>query len=311
MNTKEYIESGIIESYVLGLTTVGESAEVEGLALQYPEIQTEIESVSNTFENYALQFEKEPPAFLKDKIKAQLFSEPISADRFQAAVHGGQSTVANEQLAGDSNQLPVGSQTANSEQFAVNSKQIDENPREIVSLSGASAPQRSIFRMAASWVLLALSIGGNIWFFKNWKNSEEKLVALETQNQVLAQEGKALKASYQEEVAILQNPNNKVITLAGQPDFPTAKALVYFDKNKKEVYLSAMKLPKAPTGKQYQLWAFVNGKPVDAGLIDENGNILKMKSFDKVEAFAISLEATGGSTTEAGPKGAVYVVGAV
>ncbi len=306
MNTKEYIESGIIESYVLGATTVGESAEVEQLALEYPEIQTEIESVSNTFESYVLQFEKEPPAFLKDKIKAKLFSEPISADRFQAAVHGGQATVANEQLAGDSNQLPVGG-----EMFATNSKQIDENPREIVSLNGASAPQRSIFSMAASWVLLALSIGGNVWFFSNWKNSEEKLVALETQNQVLAQEGKALKASYQEEVAILQNPDFKVITLAGQPVYPTAKALIYFDKNKKEVYLSALKLPKAPTGKQYQLWAFVNGKPVDAGLIDENGNVLKMKSFDKVEAFAISLEETGGSTTEAGPKGAVYVVGAV
>lgn len=305
MNTKEYIASGIIESYVLGLITVGESAEVETLALEYPEIQAEIESVSNTFENYALQYEKEPPAFLKDKIMEHLFSEPISADRFQAAVHGGQSTVANEQLAGDSNQ------SDNREQLPVSSKQIDENPREIISLGGASAPQRSIFRMAASWVLLALSIAGNIWFFKNWKNSEEKLVVLETQNQVLAQEGKALKASYQEEVAILQNPDFKIITLAGQPDYPTAKALIYFDKNKKEVYLSALKLPKAPTGKQYQLWAFVNGKPVNAGLIDENGNVLKMKSFDKVEAFAISLEAAGGSTTEIGPKGAVYAVGAV
>lgn len=56
MNTKEYRESGIIESYVLGLATVGESAEVERLALEYPEIQTEIESVSNTIENYALQY---------------------------------------------------------------------------------------------------------------------------------------------------------------------------------------------------------------------------------------------------------------
>ena len=305
MNTQEYIASGIIESYVLGVTTVGESTEVEQLALEYPEIQMEIESVNGTFENYVLQYEKEPPAFLKDKIMAKLFSEPISADRFQAAVHGGQSTVANEQLAGDSNQL------VNSDQLSVNSNQIDENPHEIVSLGGASAPQRSIFRMAASWVLLALSIGGNIWFFKNWKSSEEKLVALETQNQVLAQEGKALKANYQEEVAILQNLDFKVITLAGQPVFPTAKALIYFDKNKKEVYLSALKLPKAPTGKQYQLWAIVNGKPVDAGLIDENVNVLKMKSFDKVEAFAISLEETGGSTTEAGPKGAVYVAGAV
>jgi anti-sigma-K factor RskA len=307
MNTKEYIESGIIESYVLGVTTVGESAEVERLALEYPEIQAEIELVSNTFENYALQYEKEPPAFLKDKIKAKLFSEPISADRFQAAVHGGQATVANEQLAGDSGQLSVNSEQSGGEPLSGNKA----TEREMVSLSGPSAPQRSIFSMAASWVLLALSIGGNVWFFSNWKNSEEKLVALETQNQVLAQEGKVLKASYQEEVAILQNPDFKVITLAGQPVYPTAKALIYFDKNKKEVYLSAMKLPKAPAGKQYQLWAIIDGKPVDAGLVEESGNVLKMKSVNSAVAFAISLEETGGSTTEAGPKGTIYVMGAV
>lgn len=306
MNMKEYIESGIIESYVLGITTAGESAEVERLALEYPEIQAEIESVSNTFENYALHYEKEPPAFLKDRIMAELFSEPISADRFQSAVHGGQSTVANQQLAGDSNQSAVGR-----ENLSEDNKKINEYPREMVTLKGASAPQPSIFRMAASWVLLALSIAGNIWFFKNWKNSEDKLVAIETQNQVLAQQGKALKASYQEEVAILQNTDFKVIKLVGQPDYPTAKALVYFDKKQQAVYLSALNLPKAPTGKQYQLWAIVDGKPVDAGLIKENESILKMKPFDRVEAFAISLEQTGGSTTEAGPKGGVYVVGAV
>ena len=127
MNTQEYIASGIIESYVLGVTTVGDSKEVEQLALEYTEIQMEIESVNSTFENYVMHYEKEPPAFLKDKIMAKLFSEPISADRFQAAVHGGQSTVANEQLAGDSNQS-VNSRTADRDQLSVNSKQIDENP---------------------------------------------------------------------------------------------------------------------------------------------------------------------------------------
>ena len=305
MNTKEYIESGIIESYVLGASTVGESTEVERLALEYSDINVEIESVRNTLESYVLQYEKEPPAFLKDKIMAEIFSAPLSADRFQSAVNRGHSAVGIDQLAGDSNQS-----SGNSQPLLVNSNPIDENLREIVSLN-KSTPQRSIFRMAASWVLLALSIGGNIWFFKNWKNSEDKLVALETQNQVLAQEGKALKASYQEEVDILQNPNFKVIKLLGQKDAPNATALVYFDKTKQEVYLSALKLPQAPTGKQYQLWAIIDGKPVDAGMIDGTDNILKMKSLTNAVAFAISLENTGGSTTEAGPKGTIYVMGAV
>lgn len=306
MNTKEYIESGIIESYVLGASTVGESTEVERLALEHSDIYNEIESVRNILESYVLQYEKDPPAFLKDKIMADIFSTPLSADRFQSAINRGSSTVGVEQLAGDSNQS-----SDDSKPSLVNSEQFDENPREIVSLN-KKGPQRSIFRMAASWALLALSVAGNIWFFKNWKNSEDKLVALETQNQVLAQEGKTLKASYQEEVAILQNSNFKVIKLLGQKESPNATALVYFDNTKQEVYLSALQLPEAPTGKQYQLWAIINGKPVDAGMIDGTGNnILKMKSLTNAVAFAISLENTGGSTTEVGPKGTIYVMGAV
>lgn len=283
MNIKEYIESGILESYVLGVATAGESAEVERLILEYPVIQQELDAIRNSLETYALQYEKEPPAFLKNKIMESLFSE--------------QEGVYNTQTG--SIPQPVTETTES---------------REVISLNQntqSSAPQRSIFKMAASWVLLALSISANIWFFKNWKNSEEKVLALESQNQVLAKEGQTLKASYQEEVAILQNPDVKIIQLSGQPVAPQAKALIYFDKTKQEVYLSALSLPEVPQGKQYQLWAIVDGKPVDAGMINSKGNILKMKSFSNAVAFAISLEDTGGSTTEAGPKGAVYVMGAV
>lgn len=283
MNTKEYIESGILESYVLGVATAGESAEVERLSLEYPAIRQELDAIRNSLETYALQYEKEPPAFLKNKIMETLFSEH---------------TVVENRHSGGINQ----------------SVRETTEPREVISLNQntqSSAPQRSIFKMAASWVLLALSISANIWFFKNWKNSEEKVLALESQNQVLAKEGQTLKANYQEEVAVLQNPDVKIIQLSGQPVAPQAKALVYFDKTTQEVYLSALSLPEVPKGKQYQLWAIVDGKPVDAGMIDGNGNILKMKSFSNAVAFAISLEDTGGSTTEIGPKGAVYVMGAV
>jgi anti-sigma-K factor RskA len=266
MNTKEYIESGILESYVLGITTAGESAEVERMASEHPEVEIELEAIRGTLENYALQYEKQPPAALKSKIMAAVFED--------------------ESL----------STTTSSP--------------NIVQLNNPS-PKKSIFSMAASWALLALSVGANIFLFSNWKNSEEKIVALESQNQIFAQENSAIKASYQEEVAILQNSDFKVIKLIGQKPAPGAKAVVYFDKNKQEVYLSALGLPTAPKGKQYQLWAIVDGKPVDAGMLASTANILKMKSFAKPVAFAISLEATGGSTTEAGPKGDIYVMGAV
>ncbi len=264
MNTKEYIESGILESYVLGIATVGESAEVERMVLEHPEVEIELEAIRGTLENYALQYEKQPPAALKGKIMAAVFEEqPLQNTR-----------------------------------------------NNLVQLNNTK-PQKSIFSMAASWALLALSVGANIFFFNNWKNSEDKIVALESQNQIFAQENKAIKASYQEEIAILQDADFKVIKLLGQPASPNSKALIYFDKVRQEVYLSALNLPEAPKGKQYQLWAIVDGKPVDAGMIAGTANILKMKSFAKPFAFAISLENTGGSTTEAGPKGEIYVMGTV
>ena len=59
-------------------------------------------------------------------------------------------------------------------------------------------------------------------------------------------------------------------------------------------------LPSVPEGMQYQLWAIIDGKPVDAGMIStEKGiyHIQKMKSFGRAEAFAITLEKAGGSPT--------------
>ena len=72
MNIKEYIESGIIESYVLGATTPEENEEIEQLAQQYPEIQLEIEANKVALIEYIMQFEEEPPAALKDKVLDKL-----------------------------------------------------------------------------------------------------------------------------------------------------------------------------------------------------------------------------------------------
>ncbi len=271
MNIQEYIESGILESYLLGVTSPAESAEVERLVEEYPALQMELMALQGTLENYALQFEQEPPATLKNSVMEALTIEQTNTGK-------------------PSLELPLPKESES------NIKPLRTN---------------NTWQMAASWVLLALSIAGNVWFFTNWRNSEEKVLALESQNQILAHEGQTLKANYQEEVAILQSPYVKIVPLAGQKDFPTASAVVYFDQTRESVYLSGLKLPTAPAGKQYQLWAIVDGKPVDAGMIDGNSMLLKMRSFSTAAAFAISLENTGGSTTEAGPKGAIYVMGAV
>ncbi len=60
---KEYIESGILESYVLGITDAAESAEVEEMSAAYSEIRTEINVISESIEKYAELHSVEPPHY--------------------------------------------------------------------------------------------------------------------------------------------------------------------------------------------------------------------------------------------------------
>lgn len=72
MNVQEYIKSGILEEYVLGVVSDQERREVQCLSKIYPEIEAELQALEVSLTGYATLFEKKPPVELKDKIFAQL-----------------------------------------------------------------------------------------------------------------------------------------------------------------------------------------------------------------------------------------------
>ncbi len=55
MNIKEYISSGIVESYVLGLASEEERTEFEQLCKQYPELVTARDSFEVLIEKQAFE----------------------------------------------------------------------------------------------------------------------------------------------------------------------------------------------------------------------------------------------------------------
>lgn len=87
------------------------------------------------------------------------------------------------------------------------------------------------------------------------------------------------------------------ISLPGVAGKENDLATVYWDTLSKDVYLRADRLPKAPAGRQYQLWALVDGKPVDAGVLEGCEGLCRLKTVAKAQAFAITLEKAGGSVT--------------
>ena len=61
MNIQEYISSGIIEGYVLGLASEEERAEFESLSIKYPEVQIARRAFEQELEIYALSAAVVPP----------------------------------------------------------------------------------------------------------------------------------------------------------------------------------------------------------------------------------------------------------
>ena len=68
MNVREYISSGIVESYVMGLASTEEQSEFEVMCRQYPEILQARIDFEQAMEREARQNAVEPPISLKQQI---------------------------------------------------------------------------------------------------------------------------------------------------------------------------------------------------------------------------------------------------
>ena len=72
MNIKEYISSGMVESYVLGLLTAQERFEFEQYCETYPELREARDSFERAMEKQAMQNAIVPPASIKEKVWAAI-----------------------------------------------------------------------------------------------------------------------------------------------------------------------------------------------------------------------------------------------
>jgi anti-sigma-K factor RskA len=165
-------------------------------------------------------------------------------------------------------------------------------------------PAWSKVSVAAS-VLLAIGLG---WAVFNMKQ------IIETNGQLSNQVSILEKVTDQngDLLAMYQNPQNKVVRLAGVEKSPESSVVVFWNQQNNEVALVVDNLPKPEAGKQYQLWTIVDGKPIDMGMLDQEfgSKILQMKgTAGNVAAFAITLEKEGGSPVPTLEQ--MYVVGNV
>ncbi len=257
MNINEYIQSGIIETVVMGLADDKDVAELQQLRLQHPEV-----------EEYAYQCE--------------LWLEQTAMQQATAAP-----------AAGKNNFLQAISNISADEQG------VQKNIPAIEPLTTTKPKNVSIFKYlsAAAIILLIASAAVNIYLYQKYTKVNEAYADLNNLNTQLAQQNKQQQTqltAYTKSAEIFSSPDYIKVPMAGKENYT---ATVFWNKKTAAVYLVANQLPAAPSGKQYQLWALVDGKPVDAGVLQDCDNICTAKNISEAQAFAITLENAGGSPT--------------
>lgn len=163
--------------------------------------------------------------------------------------------------------------------------------------------------LAAASVALLLALGCTYYMLnQRINNQQSEMAALNDKyNNRLAADTKLT-----DELALINHQNTKKIVLNGVSTSPDSKAIVYWNNLNHRVIINPTNLPAPPTGKQYQLWALLDGKPVNAGVFDITNDSVKLqevKTIENAQAFAITLENKGGVASPT--LSAMYVMGTI
>lgn len=263
-NIKAYIESGILELYVLGNLSPEERLQVEEMAAKHAAVKAEIDQIEQSLELYAEEYAVDPPEAVRDKVLNGLLIN-LGDDRTftKPRKHSGEDVFENE----------------------------------IVPLQ---VRQNSFYKyaFAACLSLLLISIYGLINLYGKLQESSTQLTAMQLDKQKIASQVNVMDR----ELGMYRDTSYRILRLKGMAKTPqSAMTLAWSPATKKVVVdMHSMKLPVHDKHHQYQLWALVGGKPVDMGVFNANADttsIKEMKLIAAADAFAVTLEPMGGSVS--------------
>jgi anti-sigma-K factor RskA len=167
---------------------------------------------------------------------------------------------------------------------------------------------------AAASVAIALLTSYLAYDYRSkWIEQQVAFNELAARNQQVAEDYNVVNQKLnkiQEDLSVIENADFKKVLMKGTPENLQALASVYWNESSKEVYLSIQNLRDISKENQFQLWAIVDGKPVDVGVFDGGfAGLLKMKNVSGAAAFAVTIEPRGGKVSPT--LSTMQVVGAI
>ena len=107
---------------------------------------------------------------------------------------------------------------------------------------------------------------------------------------------------------VLESEDVQMMILGGQGPQPEARGRVFWSPGARRGIIVASNLAPLPPDRQYELWVFQNGKPINAGVFDADAGgkaLFESAEFPQApqvaEMFAVTVEPRGGVPAPTGP----------
>ncbi len=235
---KIFLDSDLLEKYLLGTTNAQENLQVERYIAMYPQVRETYDELQENLEAFAKLHAIKTPEGLKQRIIARIKSEHVGRKRF--------------------------------------------------------------FRYAVAASLATLLFAGASYFFYDQNQSlQEENEMVNNKIQLLEEDMKERLEDVRNQFIVLNNPKTKKYNVNGNKKAKELKAIAYINPVKKLSYINVSKLPNLPENQCFQMWAEVNGKMVNLGVIQEATDKEKLMALPYAEEAVgyITIEPKGGNET--------------
>lgn len=156
-----------------------------------------------------------------------------------------------------------------------------------------SIPKWAVISAAASLVGL-LFFSFFVWDGKS--KAENEMAILSTEFQQFQKDCEQLQKTnviFASQNSFLKDPKTTHVHLRGENN---TLAIAYWNETKDKAYLKLENLPPPPAGKTYQMWADIDNKMVDMGVINfDDKKMISIPHMANAASLNITLEKEGGS----------------
>jgi len=240
-----FLESDLLERYLVGDTSNSENYKTETFISEYPEVKAQYILLQDNLEILAKSNAVEPPKYMLDDIIAKLEETPVIA--------------------------------------------LQQNKRPI-----------PWFGIAAS--VAALIFGATSFFLYSQNQSllDKNTLANNEINELrldAAQTNSDL-ADITKKYDMLNNPETNKYIMRGNKRAKNLKTVAYINSVDKLSMIDVVALPQLPDEQTYQLWAEVNDKMINLGILDEsNRNLIPVPYLEDALSYSITIEPKEGNQT--------------